>query len=340
MHSILLSPFVGLFAVASVLAQQPVAVKAFFPDGYDTVLCADLASMRERGILDDLDATALKLVLPRIEKEIGFPIACLDRATMVVEPRVAGGKSNGLRRLVLFEGNAPLSIPDRIAHGQYAAEHVAGRELHRNEISTWSVFAQPQPMLQVMGHEDFVVPVLEGKKGPGMPSPDVMSLLSGRPDSLAYSLLGLSDAEARAKLLADVFEGTTWPADDEPTHILMRLHAVGEADDPHIEFEVVLRHRKVGDGIVASEAAVDAFVARFRKEGPMVSLRPVLKNVQKRRDRGDLCASVDLGRTRDAVGHLATIASQFLLAGADVAQAAAAPVPAPVPPEPPQPPKK
>ena len=321
----------GSFLAFQANAQQPAPIpaKAFLPDGHDTILVADLAAMRASGVFDDLEATLMGASLPHMEKELGFPLARLDRATMVVES--PGREGEPVRRLVLFEGNAELAVPDRVWRGQYEEETLAGHTLLRNVRSTFSVFTRPQPSLQVMGHEDTIVPVLGGKRGPGAPSADVMSLLSTRGGNLAFAVIACTDPRARREVLEPLLPDAKWPDGDAPTHLLVRARCTGEADDPHVEIEAVLRHRLAGPGLAASEQSVDAALGKLREDGRWQVLRPLLARLQKRTDRSDLCLSVDLGRTREAAGYFAMAGAALMFARtAAVEAAAAAAVPVPV----------
>lgn len=327
---------VPMFAVA-VAAQdpKPVDARTFLPEGRDTVLFADLASMRTSGVWEDIEVSGLKVVLPQLEKELGFPLARLDRATMVVFPN---GDEDGPKRLVMFEGNGELPIPDRVARGAYDEGTLGAHVVYRNRFHTSSWFVRPRADLQVMGHEEFVAPVLRGERGPGAPTADVMSLMSRRGDSAFYLLVGLQDARARAETLGQLFPDTQWLAEDAPTHLLLRGRTIGDPDDLHAEVELVIRHRTEGEGLAVSEGAVDGLIERLRKEPALASLRSLWRSVEKRRDHSDLCVAVDIGRTRDAVGKVAMLAAAFWLQPVQAVQARAAAAPVPVPD--PDPPKK
>jgi hypothetical protein len=74
----------------------------------------------------------------------------------------------------------------------------------------------------------------------------------------------------------------------------------------------------------------DALLERLVAMPEMRAVKPVLAKVEKKRDRGDLVYSVDLGRVRDAVGKVAMLAAPLFLGSADVQTAEAVPAtPAP-----------
>jgi len=326
------------------LAQQsppPIPAKAFLPDAYDTILVADVAAMRARGVFDELAASAVQAMLPQIEKELGFPLEHLDRATLVVQsPRVDEQRTTP-HRIALLEGNRELAIHDRITRGHYDEDRIGGRPCWRHREISWSVFAQPQPNVQVMGDEGGIVPILEGKAGTGVPAPDVMSLLSTRQDNLAYGIVACADDRVRRSFLDALFPDTKWPAGEAPTYLLLRAHCTGDADDPHVEVELVVRHAQAGPGLATSETAFAATVERVRKDSRLRMVHPLLGKLQKRVDRGDLCVTLDLGRMRDAVGQVATLFAAFVFApGEEVRAQGVVRVPAPPPAPVPNPPQK
>ncbi len=325
------------FALSAVVAQQPVPAKAFLLDDFKNVVFADLAALRERGIWADLEISVLKVVFEQMQKEIGFPLLALDRVTMVADFGAEGEQAEGMQRnvreVLVFEGNRPLGIPDSIARGRWTQGTVGKFEVRRREPGG-ETFVQPRPELQVRGASSVIEPVLDGKPHAGLPCADVMSLLSGRGDNLVYFSFDVANALLRNSALGVLFPGTEWPEGDAPTFLFCRVRATGVADDPHLEVEAVLRHQKEGEGIAVSDAAVDAWIERMKKEPTMRAVRPLFQRLEKRHDRGDLCLRVDLGRTREAVGHLATLAMPILAPrAAQQAQAVGAPPP-PAPPEP------
>jgi hypothetical protein len=109
--------------------------------------------------------------------------------------------------------------------------------------------------------------------------------------------------------------GGDWPEDDMPQLLGARLLATGDEDDPHLTVEAVLRHQKAGDGIKVTEALSDGLLEKFRANPQMRLLRPLLKKVVKEVDGTDLVLRLDLGRVRNAVGHLATLALPMFMGG-------------------------
>ena len=87
------------------------------------------------------------------------------------------------------------------------------------------------------------------------------------------------------------------------------------------------------DGLAVSDAAVGELLAKAKKDSQMLMFRPLLKKVDKRTDGSDLQLTLDLGRTRNAVGHLVTLLAPWVMMASGEAQvieakaAEAAPVP-------------
>jgi hypothetical protein len=130
------------------------------------------------------------------------------------------------------------------------------------------------------------------------------------------------------EVLGKLFEDVEWPDGDAPRFLYGRLHDTGDADDPHVAIEVVLRHVDDGEGIAVTEKALDALIAQAKANPKAVAARPMLDAIERSRDRGDLVLKLDLGRARDAVGKLAMIAMPLLMPQ-EIEQRAAPPAPAP-----------
>ncbi len=296
--------------------------KSFLPDDHRLVVHADLLAMRERGIWDELEVSALKLVFKQMEKEVGFPIASLDRITMVGVLLADEAGRVRPREVVVFEGNTALKPADRVRQNS-EADSIGGYEVLRRQHRP-ILIVQPRPELLVEGEESLVRPVLEGKPHTGMPCADVMSLLSGRKDQLAWFVFDVTAPEIKKNALGKLVPDAVWAEGEEPTFLCLRLVVLGDPDDPHLGFEGVLRHTKEGEGVAVSERAADAWLERLRQEPTLRGALPILKRVEKKRDRGDLVYSVDLGRARDAVGHAATLIGPLFMPRLEAAEAAEA----------------
>ncbi|HEX6813742.1 MAG TPA: hypothetical protein VF384_19130 [Planctomycetota bacterium] len=328
----------ALFVLTSVTAQQP-AARAFLLDDYKNVVFADLKALRDRGIWADLEVSVLKVVFQQMEKEIGFPLASLDRMTMVADPgpKQEGGEMDprNIREVLVFEGNGELPLGEKYRDPRSWQQATVGKHTvrRRNSMRPETV-VQPCPEMQVRGATDVVEAALDGKPHAGQPCADLMSLLSGRGDNLAYTALDVGNPLLRTKALDPLFPGAEWPEDDAPAFLFCRVRATGDADDPHIEVEAVLRHLKEGAGLEASSKAVDAWLERSKNDPAMRAARPLLQRAEKKIDRTDLVIRADLGRTREAVGHMATLIMPLLAPRSVRAEVAAEVVPAAPVPEP------
>jgi hypothetical protein len=334
LHNVLVSSFLVLTLAAQTAAkpEATLTAKSFLPDDHRFTACADFAAMRARGIWEELEVSVMKMIFTQMEKEIGFPLASIDRLSMVASlPGDGMGGDQLPLQVIVFEGNAPLPLHARAAN--WSMETIGSYEVRRRPNG--DVLVKPRPELQVEGPAEWVEPALQGKPFTGAPCADVMSLLSGRAGQLAYFVIDVSNAQLKRNLLDKILPKVEWPEGEAPTFLCMRILVLGDADDPHLGIEVVLRHAREGEGIALSETAADAWFERLPKVPQMRAALPILKKVAKKRDHGDLVYSVDLGRARDAVGHLATLAVPLFTprmeAAAAAAEAAAEAVPAPVP---------
>ncbi|MCA8950117.1 MAG: hypothetical protein KDE27_11490 [Planctomycetes bacterium] len=334
-------PFVTLL-LTGLSAQEPFRANAFLPADYRNVVGVDFASLRDTGVLDELSAGVAKLALAQAEAALGVPFAALDRLTMVPRARPAaedGAEERGpsQQSVMIIEGNREMDPPPFVVDGSYQDAEVGGREVKRREAWGDELFYQPRPSVFVSGSTAMLEPMIAGKVGPGMPAADVMSLLSSRKDRLLlYFVMDLADEKLNGDTRDGLFDGAEWPADQAPQFLFARLFAAGDADDPSIGFEVVVRHAQPGEGLDVSGKAIDGLLQKGQEMPQLRMLAPVLGSVKKSRDVSDLCYRWDLGRARTAAGTLATVLLPMLMLGRAVeAQAVAAPVQAaPVPVEP------
>jgi len=330
--------FITCLVATSAAAQQPLPAKAFLIDDYKNVAFADLKALRERGIWADLEVSVLKIVFKQMEKEFGVQLTALDRVTMVAD---LGEQQEGaevvirnIREVLVLEGNSALGMPASVEHGSWQQATVGKHTVRRRDMMRPETFAQPSPEMRVSGATDVIEAALEGKPHTGLPCADVMSLLSGRGDNLAYMAFDVGNPLLRKQALGGLFPGTSWPEGDEPTFLFARVRVIGDADDPHLEVEAALRHLKEGPGLEASSAAIDGWIERMKKEPKMIAVRPLLQRVEKKVDRTDVVLRADMGRTREAIGHLAALLMPLLAPRAGAAEEATdVVVPAPVEPK-------
>ncbi|MCA8964923.1 MAG: hypothetical protein KDC48_08545 [Planctomycetes bacterium] len=299
--------------------------------------------MRELDIWGDLEASALKLAFSAIERELGCPMDDLDRVWMVVEMSDNSDSQREERGIRVLEGNKPLPLPPSAANG-WERDEIGGYKVLRRDVYRNERMYQPTPNVQIWGTANVMDAVFAGKPCSGTPSPDVMSLLAGKEQALAWYVMSL-DHPAGKRLLVGPFEGTQWAEEDAPQFLCMRLLATGESDDPHLTVEVVLRHATPA-GVPVTSKAVDDLLERLATQKEMLILRPLLGKFVKKEDGVDVRLRADFGRSRQAVGHVATLAVTLLLprhlggnappVQVDVAEE----VEEPPPPPPVEPPKK
>lgn len=332
--------FASCLAIAPLLAQTappppkpaPAALtaKSFLFDDARNVATVDLAALRKTGIWDDLEVSVLKVAFRQMEKELGFPLDALDRATVLGDLGDGVGMVRS-REVTVFEGNANLAVPPWVNNGSSWQ-----RDERAEGIAAWrrggDLFVQVRPELQVSGHEDFVQPVLEGKPWSNRQLPDVMSLTSGAKSALAWFVAEVGHPVLAKAVLGQLFPDTEWPEGDAPTFLCVRLLVTGDADDPHLAVEATLRHGKGEEGLRLSQQATTKLLAMLQEMPAMRAAKGVLSKSAMRTDRSDLVLTVDLGRSRDAVGTLATLAMPLFGRAVESVPAQAAEPPPPPPP--------
>ena len=315
---------VSTLAVVGLTAQEKIDPRSFMVHDYTNVASADLALMRKLEIWDELEASALKLAFAKVEQELGFSLSALDVLTMTMdfpseEQREQGARS--MRQFVL-QGNAALSLPTSMSDSYEASAHGAFT-VYESQWNSKSAMVMPTAKMLVIGDAEVIKSGLDGKRKPGLPSADVMSLSAARGHRLAYLVADLRQQASRRTFLDGLFEGSEWPEGDEPTFIAGKVLATGDEDDWHVALEVVLRHAQVGRGVAASDAAIDALLKRGMEMPQLRLFHKILKSAEKQTQGSDVVVRVDLGRARDAIGNLAMVVAPLMMFGSD---AGAAPV--------------
>ncbi|MCR9246453.1 MAG: hypothetical protein NXI31_15575 [bacterium] len=309
-----------LAAQVSPTPERPFRADRYLPVDYRNLVFVDLATMRETGIWDELEVGMLKLVLNQLEREAGFPLARLDRMTMIAEvsqPEGDSGRSPRPLDVVVFEGNAELAVPDKITGSdRYEDDAIGGQDVLRRKSWSNELFFRPRPEVQVIGSADLLTPALTGERKLGRPCPDILSLLAMRKQSLFYFALDMGEAAMNERMTGALFPDVEWPEGDGLQFLMVHASAVGDPDDPNVQLDVVLRHAQAGDGVEVTKAAVEGALKRFGTEAQFRLIAPLLKKVAITTDRGDVMLKLDLGRGRAAAGRLAMMALPLLAGGA------------------------
>lgn len=303
----LVIPFLTLTAAAQEPeAKPPLEPRHFFLADCENLVFVDLKQLREREIWDELQRSAIGMALGPLEKEGGFPLADLDRVWM--QALVAkGGERPDVRQIGIFEGNQGLALPESVSRNEtYQKSEIGGCTVFERSLGRLQeLIAVPRPELRIFGTRELIEPVLLGERRDGLPTPMVQSLLSGRGDNVVYVIFDARQGMPGNEIMGRLIGTVEWPEDDVPSHLLARVRITGEADDPHLEVEVILRHPLGKAGLDASEAAAKAWLESLQSHPRLGALKHVWKTIEIKRDRADLVLRKDLGRSRDAVGTLA-----------------------------------
>lgn len=282
--------------------------RQFLIDDYRTVISADFKRMRDTGIWDELNGSALKLIVSMIEKEMSFKLDHLDRITSTQQPppKKEGDGYQPVQQVTVLEGNHDLGKVDD-GSSRYSTELVGKHEILLDEWSSDAV-VQLRPNLRIYGATELLKPVLSGKPRAGRPSADVLSFTAGKKNLLAFLVADTLNHPQPRKSLERMLPDTKWPEDDAPTHMCVRVLATGDEDDPHVTLEFSIRHGKDAAGLVATEKAVADALDKLKKMTELRLLRPILKKIEHERDGTDAVWRADLGRARQAMGLLGSLA--------------------------------
>lgn len=293
----------GLLA-AALPAQQACRAEDYFDDGYRSIVSVDFAQIRGSGVWDEMDIGAAKLLLHLVEQQLETSFEDLDRFRMVSFaglPKAVGEEPGS--NLMIVERNVPFGPPDGVVGGRLRREQVGAHELLYQEGFGYGQ-CQPAPNVRLIGRLAHLRKKLAGPKQPGLPCPDIMSLLSERKSGLlGYVVVDLGAVELGEDLLPEVPAGT-WPADDRPQFGMVRLAAVGEVDDPHLVLEVVVRHLKSGAGVMVTDRLVRRELEAVIKAPQWRRFAKMLKHREQIINAGDLSVTVKIGRARNAIGVL------------------------------------
>jgi len=327
MHLINPVSVLGLLVAALPAQSQKLKARNFFFDGYTTVFCIDMKKVRDVGVWDDFCVGPAKMALNLTEKMGGYKFEELERVTMVRKAAVAGDGSDGDGYEVVAIESSGVIGDLWNEFGEWSAVEVADYTLMVNEWEGHGAYVRVTPNLRVSGPTEVLETVLGGELRSGLPSGEVMSLTAGQKGLLAYGVIDLRDGALLREVKENILPDADWPSDDPLALVCIRLLMRGDEDDPHVSLEVVLRHRKDGAGLVASEAAVTLALQKLRARKEARMFLPLLKKVQRSRDATDAVWRLDLGRARVAAGMLSTLALTVpvLLASNEVVEVKAAP---------------
>lgn len=302
-------------AATSAQQEKQLLPRQFLLDDYRTVISADFKRLRDTGIWDELNGSALKLIVSMIEKEMSFKLDHLDRITSTQQPppKKEGRDYGRVHQVTVLEGNRDLGKVDDDS-SRYTTELVGKQEILLDGWSSDAVL-QLRANVRIYGAVELLKPVLSGKPRTGRPSADVLSFTAGKENLLAYLVADTLHHPQPRKSLARMLPDAKWPEDDAPTHMCVRVLATGDEDDPHVTLEFSIRHGKDGAGLVATEKAVTDSLAKLKKMNELRLLRPILKKVEHERDGTDAVWRADLGRARQAMGLLGSLAPFMFFAG-------------------------
>jgi hypothetical protein len=324
-HRLLATIPVLLLFPAAPCAQEPAKPTAasFMPDEPQGEFLIDFRTMRERGIWEEVEATLLAPVFRQMEKELGFPLAGLDRLHMWLR-MPADAEPQSQSRIVVMEGK--VALPPSVGNGMWTDERIGdydAKVFPHGPAGRASMIVRVGEDLLVTCPRELAEPVLLGKAKGGRPGADQMSLLSGRTTELLHVYVDLVAAR-RGKGEFGFLGEIEYPEDDPATHLLLRIRTHGDDDDPHLMLEGVVRHRKGEQGLELTETAARKWLEEMQQHPRLAALKKIWSAVGFARKGTDLTAQLDLGRPRAGVGVLAQLMAPIFAPRAVAQEAAAA----------------
>ncbi len=216
--------FVALAACTAVLPAQakvPTA-RQFLFDDYTSVMSIDMKKMRDSGVWDEMTSTALKMIFGMMEKQFGFPLDALDRATLVRRFSVDGEDTKS-HEIITVEGNADLGESADVQYGRYVATDVDDYAVMLDQFIPDYAMVHVTPKLLVFGPLGLLESVLKGEPRGGLPSGDVMSFTAGQKGLLGYVVGDLRPRDMPREGLDEMLPDAAWPEDDRPKFACIRL---------------------------------------------------------------------------------------------------------------------
>lgn len=305
--------------VASLVAQEQFDPRHFLFRDYKTVAFLDLAAVRDTELWEGFENSVFASFLGLAESGMGFPFATLDRVTAVARPRTKPAPDGSSEQIVVLEGNAPLDpATQRLEDEGYEPRRLGAYAVHvRGELGQECQF-WPRPDVRVSGEFESLRPLLVGKAQPGLPAPDVLSLLAGRDKLIAYVVGELHATAPGREVLKTFLTDVAWPTGDEPSFLCIKLWTGGDPLDAHLYGDITVRHATNGEGVVATERAMHELLGRCIKDVKLTILRSTLKMANVVRDGTDVRVPLDLGRMRNASTALAMLMLMWFTPGAPV----------------------
>lgn len=215
-----------------------------------------------------------------------------------------------MRQLYVFRG-AGVGLPPSVNADHYADVEIGGHRVKASSIGAdGTVYARLGPELLVTGNRSLVEPPLLGKPWSGALTPDQMSLLSGRAQALAHGCWQISESMLTEGNLP--FRKAEWPEGQKPTHLMLRLKALGAEDDLRLEFEAIVRHPQPGAAVTQTQEVLQQWLQGMKSD-PKLGRLPVWDAFRLQPEAQDLAIRLDLGKVRSAAGTLAQLLVPLLV---------------------------
>jgi hypothetical protein len=289
----------------------------------------DFARLRQCDVFEEVERSLLASSFKPIERELGCPLAALDRVTGWVRIDAEGTVA---QRVTVFDG--AVTLPPW-AKGEGWTETKYGDHPAMLHEGLGEAAALAAPRLLVFGAAAHLESVLLGKAAPGRPGADLLQLLS-RGEPLLYVFADLQATRRSPGGGFAFLDEVQYPEDDPATCLLLAMVQAGTADEPRLLLRAVVRHQKGVAGLQATETAAKAWFAGLRQHPRLGALKKIWDGIALSRDGHDLVAQLELGSPRAAAATMTQLAAPlFMLRRVEARQAAqaapaapAAPVPA------------
>ena len=300
--------FLFVTLTAAALAQGAGRTAAsFVPGDHRCEVVIDFAALRDTGLIDDLQASMMGMMLKQAEKEMGVPFAALERIRLY--PELPDSESDSQQGgIAIIEGNDKMSMPDKA--GKETAK-IGDYEVVLDSASDDpDLWVDVGPGLLVYGTRHVVAPLLDGSKKAGPTNAELAALGGG--DGVLFKA---------AMFLSPAMFGGANPMEemgiDLPETGAVRLVSETVDDEDTFVLEVVARFADAEKG---PEAMVQMAMAQLQGMAahPMMGeqLKPMMEKLDIKAQGNDAVARLKLGTSRELVTALSGLAPMMMMGGA------------------------
>ena len=262
--------------------------RSFFPAEHSLAAFVDMQALVESDFFDALERSPARLLLERFAKSFGFRLDDVARIDFAM--RFHPDAEDHRRRqsvAVVLKGNERVGLAEldvELLGGRYEVTKVGDYEVWTGQDPA---IVSPRPGLCVFGDEHHLLGIVGGEVRGGVPTPELMPLISGG-KALAYFAMLVGEDDSSLPI------PDAWTDGGDPVRsVAMRLER--RAADGHLVFKARAGFETGASGPALMAGHIDEALKQVAEQAEFVFLRPVLAGLDKRIDGRELLVELDLG---------------------------------------------